>query len=982
MADSDQTQKLLKEIADSLQAAGSGATNTLNKFSSSIDQNTKRFAGAMNAGVAPITQTIATIGQLGAAVPVLGKVFQSLTSAGGNVVQYFEDSITTYQTLSKVGAGLSGNLNQLRASVTDSRLGLQGFTEFVSKNSQDLIRFGGSADQGAMMLGKIGNSLRDTGMDVRFEQLGFTTEELTEFTTKYLAQNQRSARMEGKSMEEQITRAARYAKQLTTMSRLTGESIQSMQDDINNRKKAGATQAALQLAEIQGGKGAVKAYEESQGALRQAAPVVQNLLDDLIQTGAPMSDATRNFAALNSETYGLLQEAAAATKRGDIETAKKLSEKAAAEAAAFAQSEEGLRIAALAQVSDVAQTQADAFEEIGPIIDRVKGGVENLGEIAGDSGKFLDAWNKQVEASRQEIQNVYDSLSEGGNIRRTVQAGQRATTDATVEAQRRVNETAFGAEVDYADQMQEFQYNISQGIATDFSKQAMNSINTLTNDILGLQSDDKVLEYLKEMSAEEREANGISDETISKFEKYLSQPVGQEKSELRKELGPEFFDKQTGVLEGVRNTLKAQKQEQIDAVRMQEDATTLQNYDNLNDEEKQGLDYGVQTMPEEAWDKLKSMLDAQDVEKFEEIRKQQPEPVSAEVPVSATDVVVDGTLQVTLTPDDFNVTVENPIPVATASETSKKSDASLNAENEEMAIGTIVNSVNNALDKQNQLVDGTLQTLAENEANALGKQNQSDASLNAENEAMAVRTIVNSVNNALGKQNQLVDGTPQTLAENEEMAVGTIVNSVNNALDKQNQLVDGTLQTLAENEEMAVGTIVNSVNNALGKQNQSDASLNAENEEMAVGTIVNSVNNALDKQNQLVDGTLQTLAESKQDSAESSVTAASTGPVESTLVNNIAKTVQEATKNQTITESAQTASTNKNDSALLKTSINDLIAYLRERDNAAKAQTATLDAKSFQPLIDKLDLLYSINTSVNTNLVKIASAMKNEAKYV
>jgi len=888
MADSDQTQKLLKEIADSLQAAGSGATNTLNKFSSSIDQNTKRFAGAMNAGVAPITQTIATIGQLSSAVPVLGKVFQSLTSAGGNVVQYFEDSITTYQTLSKVGAGLSGNLNQLRASVTDSRLGLQGFTEFVSKNSQDLIRFGGSADQGAMMLGKIGNSLRATGMDVRFEQLGFTTEELTEFTTKYLAQNQRSARMEGKSMEEQITRAARYAKQLTTMSKLTGESIQSMQDDINNRKKAGATQAALQLAEMNGGKGAVKAYEESQAALRQAAPVVRNLMDDLLQTGVPMSEATKNFAALNSEAYGLLQEAAAATKRGDIETAKKLSEKAAASAAAFAQSEEGLRVAAMAQVSDVAQTQADAFEEIGPIIDRVKGGVENLGEIAGDSGKFLDAWNKQVEASRQEIQNVYDSLSEGGNIRRTVQAGQRATTDATVEAQRRVNETAFGAEVDYADQMQEFQYNISQGIATDFSKQAMNSINTLTNDILGLQSDDKVLEYLKEMSAEEREANGISDETISKFEKYLSQPVGQEKSELRKELGPEFFDKQTGVLEGVRNTLKAQKQEQIDAVRMQEDANALQNYDSLSKEQQADLDYGVQSMPQEMWDKFKNFLGEGDIEKFEEVRQQPipPQAEATEVPVSAADVVVDGTLQVTLTPDDFNVTVENPIPVATASETSKKSDASLNAENEEIAVGTIVNSVNNALGKQNQLVDGTLQTLAENEANALDKQNQSDASLNAENE------------------------------------------------------------------------------------------------EMAVGTIVNSVNNALDKQNQLVDGTLQTLAESKQDSAESSVTAASTGPVESTLVNNIAKTVQEATKNQTITESAQTASTNKNDSAPLTTSINDLIAYLRERDNAAKAQTATLDAKSFQPLIDKLDLLYSINTSVNTNLVKIASAMKNEAKYV
>jgi len=603
------TQEELAKVVETLLEQAKKAGLSVNSLTKNLEGASGSFTQVLNQGTVSLQQTITGIGNLSSAVPVLGSTFRSLANVGADAASYFESGITAFEHLSKVGGGLSGNLIQLRTSVTDSRLGLAGFAELVISNSKDLVRFAGGVDGGAKAIGTIGQALRDTGMDVKFRELGYSTEELTGFTVKYLAQNQRSMRLQGLSTNQQIQQAAKYAKSLTIISKLTGKNAEDMQNEINQRKKSGATQASLQLAERQGAVGASKAYEGAQAALQQAAPVVQDLLDDLIQTGVPMSEATKNFASLNSKTYGLLEEAAAATKRGDIALAKELSEKAAAEAAAFAQSEEGLRLAALAQVSDVAKTQADAFEEIGPIIDRVKGNIEGLEGITGDTATFLRAWNDTLKAATDQTAAQFDSMAEGGEIRRTIGAAQRAQTDVTVEAQRTVNRAALGAEVDNEEQMREFQEDVQTGAATNFTKELIEKVDALTGNILKLNDDKALIEEIKKLTDEERADLGISDDQLKLYEQYANTEVGSEKAKLRRELGAEFFSEEAG---GGAGRAKADMRKKLEDKQNQElaqlYADQLGSMESLTSEDIERLEYGIKSLSESGTEILQNLL--------------------------------------------------------------------------------------------------------------------------------------------------------------------------------------------------------------------------------------------------------------------------------------------------------------------------------------------------------------------------------------
>ena len=603
------TQEELDKVVETLLEQAKKAGLSINSLTQNLEGASGSFTQVLNQGTVSLQQTITGIGNLASAVPVLGSTFQSLANVGADAASYFESGITAFEHLSKVGGGLSGNLIQLRASVTDSRLGLAGFAELVISNSKDLVRFAGGVDGGTKAIGTIGQALRDTGIDARFRELGYSTEELTGFTVKYLAQNQRSMRLQGLSTNQQIQQAAKYAKSLTIISKLTGKNAEDMQNEINQRKKSGATQASLQLAERQGAVGASKAYEGAQAALQQAAPVVQDLLDDLIQTGVPMSEATKNFASLNSETYGLLEEAAAATKRGDIALAKELSEKAAAEAAAFAQSEEGLRLAALAQVSDVAKTQADAFEEIGPIIDRVKGNIEGLESITGDTATFLKAWNDTLKAATDQTAAQFDGMAEGGEIRRTIGAAQRAQTDVTVEAQRAVNQQAFGAEVDYEQDMLAFQADVQEGVASEFTQQLIAKVDELTGNILQLNDDKALLEEIKKLSETERADLGITDDQLKLYEQYANTEIGSEKAKLRRELGAEFFSEEAG---GGAGRAKADMRKKLEDKQNQElaqlYADKLGSMESLTPEDIERLKYDIKSLSESGAEILQNLL--------------------------------------------------------------------------------------------------------------------------------------------------------------------------------------------------------------------------------------------------------------------------------------------------------------------------------------------------------------------------------------
>ena len=341
----------------------------------------------------------------------------------GAVASYFESTQKTFQGLAKVGGGLAGNLGDLRFQAARTRLPLDQFANLIDKNSTQLAGFAGGVAGGTKQFAALSQQMFEGGVIDGFMNLGYSIEEANEFVIKNTALQRREARLKGMSDQEQLLAAEELAKNMSVVAKLTGKDAKAQQDELIARQRNGATQARLRLLEMDGVTGAQGAYNAAQSALEKAPDVVQDLVDDLIQTGVPMTEATKNFAATNREAYQLAQQAAAAVKSGDREKAEALANRAAEATARFASSRQGLQLATLAQVSDVAQGQASVLEETGPLIDAIQ---DTAGKLKASATEFSAAFDKLLGDLQGTVERQTSGTAVGQDALVAVNEGQQA----------------------------------------------------------------------------------------------------------------------------------------------------------------------------------------------------------------------------------------------------------------------------------------------------------------------------------------------------------------------------------------------------------------------------------------------------------------------------------------------------------------------------------------------------------------------------
>lgn len=326
-----------------------------------------------------------------------GRLSDAIENTGGkfgSLIGYIEDTQDTFRSLSKVGAGFDADLGALRSSAALTRMPLDKFAGMIAQNTAELAGFAGGVNAGAKRFTRLADEMFSTDLIDRFMNLGLTIEESNEFLMANMAMDRRANRLNDIGAKAQVQSALKLAKTFDVIAKLTGKDVKAQQDELKERMRDGATSAKIRLLERNGVKGASLAYKASQAALQSAPKVVGDLLADLTQTGVPMTEATKNFAATNAEAYKLLQQSAAATKRGDIGKAEELAAKAAAATAAYADSNQGLTIATLAQVSSIAQGQADRLQEMSPLIDALAEHNAKLGTGVATTAEYITAYNE------------------------------------------------------------------------------------------------------------------------------------------------------------------------------------------------------------------------------------------------------------------------------------------------------------------------------------------------------------------------------------------------------------------------------------------------------------------------------------------------------------------------------------------------------------------------------------------------------------
>ena len=354
---------------------------------------------------------IKTLGtNLAGATPIISEFKEKF----GGVIGYAEDTQNTFRSLSRVGAGLEGRLGELRSGAADTRMSMDQFANMVGNNSELLSGFAGGVTGGIQRFRQLSKAMMEGDTIGAMLNLGYSLEGANEFILKNMEVQRREARFRNAdgSMNSQLMlqSSLKMAESLDVMAKVAGKDLKQMQDDLVSRQRNGATQARLRLLEQQGVKGAGEAYRSAQTSLAAAPQVAKDLVDDLVQTGVPMSKATQIFASTNKEAYAAAVAQANAIKRGDTAAARAMGERVTGAAAAFANSTQGLELATKATIHPIAAAQAKNLEEVGPLIDQIKERAKQIGEPLTDTASYIKTFNDIIKQTT----DVTSSQKSGG----------------------------------------------------------------------------------------------------------------------------------------------------------------------------------------------------------------------------------------------------------------------------------------------------------------------------------------------------------------------------------------------------------------------------------------------------------------------------------------------------------------------------------------------------------------------------------------
>jgi len=248
------------------------------KTALALSDTTKSFKGledVIDAGAADLS--------------LVGKVAKELAKD-------IDSNVGVFRTLAQTGASFGSSIVTLRKAQEEAQMPLAKFTDLIQQNTGTLAKLFGSVDQGIPQITGFMRGLRDMTMD-EFAKFGLTLDETSTFLGTFL-ELERARGNTTKMTQDQLLAGTRaYTKDLVLLSKLTGESV----DELNNQNMAMAADGVFQ-SQLQG-MAADDAKTLSLGVSALPGPLKQ-LAKEFIGLGAPISQTSRELEAMSGGAFG------------------------------------------------------------------------------------------------------------------------------------------------------------------------------------------------------------------------------------------------------------------------------------------------------------------------------------------------------------------------------------------------------------------------------------------------------------------------------------------------------------------------------------------------------------------------------------------------------------------------------------------------------------------------------------------------------
>lgn len=236
-------------------------------------------------------------------IPILGGMISAFTGI-------MDETFDAYRTLAMSGAAFGNDLNELRRASAEAYMSLDQFTSFVKENNDIFSMYSGTVTQGISHFRELNSEF-----DQHREQLmnmGFTYEDINDTLTHYMFLSRAGAIAQQRSTEEQAEAAADYARNLSTLSKLTGEDVKTMQDKIAQEQSNIAWQSKMaQMDEEQ----ADRVRRTHATILQTQGEAAAEYFKQQILGMPPLTEQTQMFASVMSEAASNVREMADVTRQ-------------------------------------------------------------------------------------------------------------------------------------------------------------------------------------------------------------------------------------------------------------------------------------------------------------------------------------------------------------------------------------------------------------------------------------------------------------------------------------------------------------------------------------------------------------------------------------------------------------------------------------------------------------------------------------------
>ena len=340
-------------------------------------------------------------------IPIIGRAFGVMS----DVLAYQEQLLDFFQQMSVQGAGFSGSLSDMRAAASRSFMSMQDFSAVVRENTEIFSNFGGTAMAGINRFVDIQNKMLGPKSDYGniMAGLGLTAKGTGDMIAYYMKLHSSSSSLSLQTNEQIIKGTIAYAKELDTLSQLTGlnnkdlqkkvEKIQSEEAFENYKRDKSAAQIEYMDTVI---KNTVATMGEDAAMQVRSAFMGANIVQTEGQQALAImtQNGVTEFAAqvVRMRDQGVKAEVAGDfTRKKGVDLFNK-----------YSQSVDRLGLTAAAITGDILLTSGRTLQQYGK-------SQSDLAKLDSNQRAILDRQNKSRQSEAQALERAVQGMKDFGN---------------------------------------------------------------------------------------------------------------------------------------------------------------------------------------------------------------------------------------------------------------------------------------------------------------------------------------------------------------------------------------------------------------------------------------------------------------------------------------------------------------------------------------------------------------------------------------